>query len=121
MANQQLNSGNPRVDIEYRRKKNAEEMRYQLVSFALMIFLTLIAFAAVAIKGFSAWFTVPFIILLAVVQVIFQLYYFMHMSHKGHEAPSLFLCAELLIECACTLFMSESTSVCWQRRKVGGR
>jgi cytochrome c oxidase subunit IV len=91
MANQQINSGNPRVDLEYRRKKNAEEMRYQVVSFTLMIFLTLVAFAAVAIEGFTAWFTVPFIILLAFVQVVFQLYYFMHMSHKGHEAPSLFL------------------------------
>jgi cytochrome c oxidase subunit IV len=97
MANQQLNSGNPRVDIEYRRRKSAEEMRYQVVSFALMIFLTLIAFAAVAIEGFTAWFTVPFIILLAIVQVIFQLYYFMHMSHKGHEAPSLFLYSGVLV------------------------
>ncbi|MEH7014669.1 cytochrome c oxidase subunit IVB [Neobacillus niacini] len=97
MANSQLNSGNPRVDIEYRRKKSAEEMRHHVVSFALMIFLTLIAFAAVAIKGFSAWFIVPFILLLAVVQVIFQLYYFMHMSHKGHEAPSMFLYSGLLV------------------------
>jgi len=97
MTNQQLNSGNPRVDIEYRRRKSAEEMRHQVVSFALMIFLTLIAFAAVAIKGFSAWFIVPFIMLLAVVQVVFQLYYFMHMSHKGHEAPSLFLYAGLFV------------------------
>ncbi|MEW9050337.1 MAG: cytochrome c oxidase subunit IVB [Neobacillus sp.] len=97
MANQQLSSGNPRVDIEYRRRKSAEEMRQQVVSFSLMIFLTLIAFAAVAIKGFSAWFIVPFILLLAVVQVIFQLYYFMHMSHKGHEAPSLFLYSGLLV------------------------
>jgi cytochrome c oxidase subunit 4 len=34
---------------------------------------------------------VPFILLLATVQVAFQLYYFMHMSHKGHEFPALFL------------------------------
>jgi cytochrome c oxidase subunit IV len=97
MANTQLNSGNPRVDIEYRKKKSADEMRHQVVSFALMIFLTLIAFAAVAIKGFSAWFIVPFILLLAVVQVIFQLYYFMHMSHKGHEAPTMFLYSGVLV------------------------
>lgn len=97
MANTQLNSGNPRVDIEYRKKKNAEEMRHQVVSFSLMIFLTLIAFAAVAVKGFTSWFTVPFILLLAVVQVVFQLYYFMHMKHKGHEAPSLFLYSGLLV------------------------
>ncbi len=52
MANQQVNSGNPRVDIEYRHKKSAEEMRYQIVSFSLMIFLTFIAFAAVGYEGF---------------------------------------------------------------------
>ncbi|MDF2902543.1 MAG: cytochrome c oxidase subunit [Bacillus sp. (in: firmicutes)] len=91
MAHQQPSSGNPRVDIEYRRKKSAEEMKYQVVSFAIMIFFTLIAFSTVAYEDFSNWFRVPFILLLAVVQVIFQLYYFMHMNHKGHEAPKLFL------------------------------
>ena len=96
MTNQQPGSGNPRVDIEYRRKKSAEEMQYQVISFMLMIFLTLIAFFAVAYE-LSSWFTVPFIILLAVIQVIFQLYYFMHMSHKGHEAPTLFLYSGVLI------------------------
>ncbi|MGA9226584.1 MAG: cytochrome c oxidase subunit IVB [Mesobacillus sp.] len=97
MANQQPSSGNPRVDIEYRRKKSAEEMRYQIVSFTLMIFLTIVAFVAVGYEGFSGWFTVPFILLLAVVQVIFQLYYFMHMSHKGHESVSLFLYSGVLV------------------------
>ncbi|NRD78747.1 cytochrome c oxidase subunit IVB [Bacillus sp. BRMEA1] len=111
MANQQINSGNPRVDIEYRRRKSAEEMRYQMVSFAIMIFLTLIAFATVAIKGFTAWFTAPFIILLAVVQVIFQLYYFMHMSHKGHEAPSLFLYSGLLV--GIITILTFSTIIWW--------
>ena len=96
MTNQQSGSGNPRVDLEYRRKKSAEEMRYQVISFALMIFLTLISFGAVQFD-FSSWFTVPLIILLAIVQVIFQLYYFMHMSHRGHEAPSLFLYSGVLI------------------------
>lgn len=110
MANQQLNSGNQRVDIEYRRRKSAEEMRYQIVSFALMIFLTLIAFAPVAIK-FNPWYTAPFIILLAVVQVIFQIYYFMHMSHKGHEAPSLFLYSGLLV--GLLTILTFSTIVWW--------
>jgi len=97
MTNQPLSSGNPSVDIEYRRRKSAEEMRYQVISFTLMIFLTLIAFAAVAMKGFTAWFTIPFILLLAAVQVVFQLFYFMHMSHKGHEAPTLFLFSGLFV------------------------
>lgn len=86
----QMNANSQGVDIAYRRKKNAEEMRHQVVSFALMIFFTIIAFVAVG-SGFSGWFTVPFILVLAAVQVAFQLFYFMHMSHKGHEAPTLFM------------------------------
>ncbi|MGR6003600.1 cytochrome c oxidase subunit IVB [Bacillus cereus] len=96
MAIKQTN--NPKVDLVYRKRKSAEEMRHQVITFALMIFLTLVAFVAVAYpKTFSPIFSVPFILLLAVVQVIFQLYYFMHMSHKGHEATSFFLYSGLLI------------------------
>ncbi|WP_077211400.1 cytochrome c oxidase subunit IVB [Bacillus dakarensis] len=97
MVNTQTNSGNPETDLKYRRKKNAEEMRHQVISFALMIVFTLIAFLAVGYEGFSAWFAVPFILVLAVVQVGFQLYYFMHMSHKGHEAPALFMYSGVLV------------------------
>ncbi|PLS06422.1 cytochrome c oxidase subunit IVB [Neobacillus cucumis] len=111
MTNQPLSSGNPRVDLEYRRKKSAEEMRYQVISFTLMIFLTLVAFAAVAVKGFTAWFTVPFILLLAVVQVVFQLFYFMHMSHKGHEAPKLFLFSGIFV--ALTAILAFTTIIWW--------
>ncbi|AAP10861.1 cytochrome c oxidase subunit IVB [Bacillus cereus] len=96
MAIKQTN--NPKVDLVYRKRKSAEEMRHQVITFALMIFLTLVAFVAVAYpKTFSPIFSVPFILLLAVVQVIFQLCYFMHMSHKGHEAASFFLYSGLLI------------------------
>ncbi|RFU60500.1 cytochrome c oxidase subunit IVB [Bacillus sp. V59.32b] len=97
MANNQSNSANPNVDLKYRRKKNAEEMRHQVVSFTLMILLTLIAFFAVGYDGFSHWFIKPFILLLAVVQVIFQLYYFMHMKHKGHDTIALFLFSGLAV------------------------
>jgi cytochrome c oxidase subunit 4 len=103
MANNQSNSANPRVDLKYRRKKNAEEMKQQVISFALMIFLTLIAFFAVAYDGFSHWFIKPFILLLAVVQVAFQLYYFMHMKHKGHDTVALFLYSGLAVGLATVL------------------
>ncbi|KXG10423.1 cytochrome c oxidase subunit IVB [Anoxybacillus rupiensis] len=96
MANP-TNAGNPKVDLAYRRKKNAAEMKHQVISFALMIALTLVAFFAVGYDEFSHWFSVPFILLLAAVQVAFQLYYFMHMSHKGHEIPALFLYGGVLV------------------------
>jgi cytochrome c oxidase subunit IV len=110
MANHQPTSGNPRVDIVYRRKKNKEKMKLQVTSFSLMIFLTLIAFFAVG-YDYSHWFIAPFIILLAVIQVIFQLYYFMHMSHKGHEAPSLFLYTGVLVGAVTVLAFS--TIIWW--------
>jgi len=98
MAIKQTNINNPKVDLAYRRKKSAEEMKHQVITFGLMIFLTMIAFVAVAYpKIFSPLFSVPLILLLATIQVIFQLYYFMHMSHKGHEAPSLFLYSGVLV------------------------
>ncbi|MFC0524005.1 cytochrome c oxidase subunit IVB [Pontibacillus salicampi] len=75
---------------EFHKKKNKEEMKYQLITFALMIIFTLISFGLV-IGDYNAMLTVPVIILLACVQVGFQLYYFMHMSHKGHGLPALFL------------------------------
>lgn len=94
---EQTNFEHSKVDIAYRRKKSAEEMRHQVVSFTMMILFTVIAFVAVGYEGFTGWFTVPFILVLALVQVVFQLYYFMHMSHKGHEAPAMFLYSGVFI------------------------
>ncbi len=81
---------NPKVDVQYRRKKCG---RNETSNHFIYVddFLNAHRLFAVGYEGFSAWFSVPFILLLAVVQVIFQLYYFMHMSHKGHELPALFL------------------------------
>ncbi|MBS4207751.1 cytochrome c oxidase subunit IVB [Bacillus sp. FJAT-50079] len=96
MENQHLNSNSSQIEYEYRRKRNAEEMRHQVISFAISIFLTLVAFGAVY-AGFDKWFVIPVILLLAAVQVIFQLYYFMHMNQKGHEAPQLFIYGGVII------------------------
>ncbi|WP_285766486.1 cytochrome c oxidase subunit IVB [Peribacillus sp. SI8-4] len=97
MANEQSNSANPNVDLKYRRKKNAEEMKQQVITFVMMIFFTVISFVAVAMEDFSHWFIKPVILLLAVIQVIFQLYYFMHMKHKGHGTIALFLFSGLAV------------------------
>lgn len=91
MTNNQINVNHHQFEFEHRRKKSKEEMRHQVISFALMIFLTLISFIAVGYSNFSISFTVPFILLLACIQVIFQLFYFMHMNHKGHVIPKIFI------------------------------
>lgn len=76
--------------ITYEQKKNKQEMRQQLVVFLLMIFLTIIAFLTVYFE-FSATFVAPFILLLAGVQVAFQLTYFMHLKERDYGVIWLFL------------------------------
>lgn len=91
VENQVNSSNNQQVNVEYRLQKNREEMKYQFISFIFMILLSAAAFVAVATEGFHSLFVIPLILLLACVQVGFQLYYFMHMSQKGHAQPALFL------------------------------
>lgn len=67
-------------------------MREQIISFSLMIFFTLLAFIAVKTDGINNPIHFPlFVLLLAVIQIIFQLYYFMHAKEKGHKEPLFFL------------------------------
>lgn len=79
-----------KTQFEYARRKRSKAMQMQVVTFAIMIFLTFVAFAAVA-SGMSAFYVGPVILLLAAVQVVLQLYYFMHMSDKGHNVAAFFL------------------------------
>lgn len=79
------------VELYIEKQKRKNEMKHYLVSFVLMILFTIIAFLSVAIKGIPKPFTAFFIVTLAVVQVIFQLYYFMHMKDKDHGFPAMFI------------------------------
>ncbi|OEH93917.1 cytochrome c oxidase subunit IVB [Bacillus solimangrovi] len=102
------NQANSSQGLEFRKQRNKDEMKQQVVVFSLMIFFTLIAFAAVAFEAITPIFTAPFILILAVVQVLFQLYYFMHMSHKGHEVPIIFIfggvfTAIIMVAALCTI------------------
>lgn len=67
----------------FRRQKNKEEMQKQLISFALMIVLTLIAFVVVATDSLNKGFIVLLLFVMAIVQAGFQFYYFMHLKDKG--------------------------------------
>lgn len=65
------------------RKRHHEGPRNHYLSFALSIVLTILAFAAVN-ADLSRSFTLMFIVVLALVQVLFQLAFWMHMKDKGH-------------------------------------
>ncbi|WP_217585708.1 cytochrome c oxidase subunit IVB [Lentibacillus saliphilus] len=72
----------------YQKQKNKEEMQKHLISFGLMIVLTIIAFVIVATGIMDKMFVIPVLVILAAIQVAFQFYYFMHMKDKGHEMPA---------------------------------
>lgn len=75
----------------FRRQKSREEMQKQLISFGLMIVLTLVAFAVVAMDTFHKGFVIPFLFLMAIVQAGFQFYYFMHLKERGTGMAALLI------------------------------
>lgn len=75
----------------YQKHKNKEEMRKHLISFALMIVFTVLAFVIVATEAMEPMFAIPLIIIMAIVQVAFQFYYFMHLKEKGHEMAAVMI------------------------------
>ncbi|MDF2945841.1 MAG: Cytochrome c oxidase, subunit [Bacillales bacterium] len=79
------------------KQKLNKELKIQLLVFIVTLLLTVLAFVAVASEKFAPTFIAPFIVTLAVVQVIFQLYYFMHLKDKGNKEISIFLYGGLLI------------------------
>ena len=101
MADIQIYKKSP-VEFELGQKRAKESMRSQVMMFSLMIFLTLVSFTTVMaynaeVIGFSRYFIMPTLMLLAAVQVGLQLYYFMHMKEKGHGTPAMFIYSGALL------------------------
>jgi cytochrome c oxidase subunit IV len=99
---------------EYDRKHASDHMKKQVVNFAIMIFLTLVAFTATAMDNASAKFVVPIILLFAGIQVVLQLYSFMHLedretSHVG--VIEFFMWGGMFI--AFTFFVAFTTIIWW--------
>jgi len=86
--------GVPTKNTERKLKK---EMRTQLISFVLMIFITSMAFLAIGSDAIPSGFAIPFILILASIQVILQLYFFMHMNEKGTAWVNVMIWSGLFI------------------------
>jgi len=68
-----------------------------IVAFVAMIILTVIAFYLVAANVITLQLLVPVLLILATIQVILQLYFFMHLDQKGSGFPILFMVAGIVI------------------------
>ncbi|MCZ8523236.1 MULTISPECIES: cytochrome C oxidase subunit IV family protein [Paenibacillus] len=64
-----------------------EGPRNHYLSYLISIILTMISFAVVLYGGLDRSFIIFFIVGIGVVQVIFQLAYWMHMKERGHMFP----------------------------------
>lgn len=101
------------AQFEYDRHHNQVHMRKQVVNFAIMIFLTFIAFASV-VSGFGEAFIVPFVLLLAGVQVVLQLYAFMHLEDRETHMVGVvefFIWSGAFL--ALTFFVAFTTIIWW--------
>ncbi|WP_079529723.1 cytochrome c oxidase subunit IVB [Halobacillus hunanensis] len=87
MAN---HSKSPSQQMDFEKRQHKEEMKQQVISFVMMILFTIVAFSMVLLEV-NSYFLIPTLIILAVVQVLFQLYYFMHMKNKGHDMVAMMM------------------------------
>jgi len=61
------------------------------ITFILSILLTMFAFAAVIYGDLDRGFVLWFLSILAIVQAVFQLVYWMHMKDRGHAYAILYM------------------------------
>lgn len=76
-----------------------DSVKSYLIGFVLSIILTAIPFWAVMTSSFDKSFTIPMVLVMAVVQVIIHLKYFLHLdfSHEGRANTFAFLFTALII------------------------
>lgn len=64
-----------------------EGPRNHYLSYIVSILLTMLAFAVVLYGGLDRSFILIFIVSLGIIQILFQLAYWMHMKERGHMIP----------------------------------
>ncbi|MDT8859160.1 cytochrome C oxidase subunit IV family protein [Alkalihalobacillus sp. MEB130] len=79
------------------KRQTSKEIRKQIIVFALMIFLTIMSFLAVGADIIPRSFAIPFILLLALVQLALQLIFFMHLKDKDHGWAIAFMISGIFV------------------------
>jgi|LauGreDrversion4_2_1035121.scaffolds.fasta_scaffold785749_2 cytochrome c oxidase subunit 4 len=83
-------------DADYKKARASHSAKLHFITFAVSMVLTVISFYIVMgvispdEAALTSWtFAMPFISVLAVVQALFQLIFWMHMNEKGHLYPAM--------------------------------
>lgn len=69
------------------RRHRVEGPKNHYITYIVSIVLTMIAFAAVIYGGLSQAFLYAFLVIMALVQCVFQLAVWMHMKERNHAYP----------------------------------
>ena len=72
-----------------KRRKGHDGLRNHLITFVISIVLTILAFAAVSIPTLDKGFVYSLLVLMAIMQVLVQLGFWMHLKDRGHFWPIL--------------------------------
>lgn len=78
------------VKDKVKRGPAHEGPRNHLITFAISIFLTFIAFMAVANPALGSGTVIFLLVSMAIVQAYVQLVFWMHLKDRGHFYPRLF-------------------------------
>ena len=84
-------------------KKKSQGASKYVLSFAVMIALAAISFIAVATGALSVGTLIPILLGLAMLQVLMQLFNFMHLSEKGSGFPITFIFSGLFFGLICVV------------------
>jgi cytochrome c oxidase subunit 4 len=88
----------PQVPVKGQtRPEGQESVRKHVWSFVWMMVLTAASFIAVGMKVLPMAIVVPLIVFFACIQVVLQLFTFMHMDQKGHAIPIIFILLGVVI------------------------
>ena len=95
-------SENQSASAQAPQRHKVEGPQKHILVFILSLALTIIAFAAVA-SGISATFTYTILVVMAIIQVLVQLAFWMHLKDKGHSFPKIAIFAGVVLVIAMTV------------------
>jgi cytochrome c oxidase subunit 4 len=96
-------SGHDHVSEQSKRRHTHEGPQKHLIAFIFSLVLTLIAFAAVAAGDMNRSFVLILLVTMAILQVIIQLGFWMHMKDKGHLFPIIGIITGSFVAFTCVI------------------
>lgn len=84
-------------EVIFNKIELERDKKHHLITFALSIVFTVLAFIAVASETIPKSFTLPFILGLGVIQAGFQGLIWMHLNQKGHKYANIFMISAVFV------------------------